>query len=284
MKLMKNHYERNCDFNFSDESFKSFIDVIKNLHPERTLKFEATVFVYKYSSDNPRPLEKPYSKVEQKFNNYEDFSSCYYSKKYKSSIVHIDLKEFLSVELNLYDNWGRYSNMSIEIKSADDNNANILLSFICEEQKRYPANKIVNETKITEVQDFVNLDTLNSLKDFERDGKTILQRLIQFCDEINHNWQYKNYNSVGLLSRAIMHNCPTIFGYSTFDQFCNNYSFSAKSTKKVIKNLQDSQKHISDLINHETANISNKTINEQMVDCRREINTLLQEIIFKLST
>lgn len=281
---MKYYYERQCDFHISDESLKSFIDLIKKLHPEKTLNFKATVFVYTFSSDSPGILEEPYSTVTEKFDSYEDFSSYYYSKKDKSSIVDISLPESVSVELNFYDKGNDFHPYtSIEINSTDDNNANTLLSFICDEQKKYPVKKTANKRKITEISEFINLETLNKLKDFEQDSKITLHRLIQFCDEINHNWKYKNYCSVGLLSRAIMHHSPTIFGYSTFDQFCNNYSFSAKSTKEVIKNLQNSQKHISDLINHETANSSNKIINEQMVDCRREINSLLQEILFQLS-
>ena len=127
----------------------------------------------------------------------------------------------------------------------------------------------------------INLDTLEKLKNLEQNEKITLQRLVKFCEEINHNWKHKNYISVGLLARAIMHHTPTLFGHDTFDRLCNNYKFSADSVKKVIKNLYESQKHISDLINHETANPSNKIINEQLVDCRREINSLLQELITK---
>ena len=289
--LMKN-YTRKCDFHFSNDSLRDFVNAVKKLCPKKDLVFKATMFVYNFSSDIPKLLEEPYSKVRKEFDRYEDFVSNYYSQRYKSAIVEIKLSQLFSAELNLYNIYPTSSWTSIEISSADDNSANILLSFICDEQKKYPIKKISGVSASVETSDFVNHQTMKKLKNLEQE-KINLQRLVQFCEEINHNWRYQNYSSVGLLSRAIIHHVPPLFGHKSFTEFVNNYKFNSSLThnlnsslthnhsskKRLMENLLNSQKHVSDIINHEMVAETNVTINEQMVDCRREIEVLLQEII-----
>ena len=285
---MKYSYERRCDFHFSNDNLLNFIDEFKKLSSEKNFDFQATVFVYNFSSDNPKLLEKPESKITEEFNNYNDFSTYYFSKKHKSCIIEINKRFEYSVELNIYDK--DISCTKIEINSINIIPTNHpLMSLIENEQKNNQTLKDMTTPSLDlqkklfdsekDITDFINIDTLKKLKKFNEDKKYIFERLIQFCDEINQNWKNKNYLSVGLLARAIMHHIPSLFGHETFEIFCNNYKFSSISIKKIIKNLHDSQKHISDLINHETAKHSNKIINEQLVDCRREVNALLQELI-----
>ena len=72
--------------------------------------------------------------------------------------MDINLPQLISVEINLYDKGNGYPSTSIEITSMDDNSANVLLSFICDEQKKYPVKMISNKTNVEKIGDFINPD------------------------------------------------------------------------------------------------------------------------------
>lgn len=124
--------------------------------------------------------------------------------------------------------------------------------------------------------DYVNASRLDELNSVENENYD-LSKLIRICEEINSNYQYKNYLSVSMLVRVILDHVPPIFGFKTFVEVANNYG--GKSLKKSLQNLQNSSRNISDSYLHETVKQKESLPNETQIDFRNDLDVLLGEII-----
>lgn len=124
--------------------------------------------------------------------------------------------------------------------------------------------------------DYVNAERLEELRSIRSD-KFDLSKLICLCEELNSNFQNRNYLSVSMLLRATLDHVPTIFGYKTFIEVSNNYG--GKSLKKTLQNLQNSSRNISDAYLHETIKQKESLPNGTQIDFRNDLDVLLGEIV-----
>ncbi len=127
---------------------------------------------------------------------------------------------------------------------------------------------------------YVNSSRLQELKDLPTNTFDF-SKLIKLCDELNDNYSRKNFLSVGMIGRTILHHIPPVFGLKTFEEVANNYGGATdnKSFKKSMTHLNNSLKNIADSYLH--LQIRNREIlpNETQVDFRQDLDLLLAEIV-----
>lgn len=117
------------------------------------------------------------------------------------------------------------------------------------------------------------LEKINS-KDFD------LTRLIQYCKEINDNFDRGNYLSVIGNCRSIINHIPPIFDFNTFNEVANNYG--GKSFKKSMNHLNISMRSIADSYLHDTIRKKESLPNETQINFSQDLDVLIAEIIRKL--
>lgn len=126
---------------------------------------------------------------------------------------------------------------------------------------------------------FINEDRLQELKDISsKQSKFNCSKLIRLCEELNSNYSNENYYATAMLTRAIMDHVPPIFGKEKFTEVANNYS-GGDSFKKLMKNLNDFQKNISDGILHEHIGNTESLLHATDVNSSQPIGQLLGEIV-----
>ena len=127
---------------------------------------------------------------------------------------------------------------------------------------------------------FINLNRIDALKNIVN-SKFDLIRLIKLCEELNINYQSRNFLSVGMIGRTILNHIPPIFGFKTFDEVASNYGSlnDKKSFKKNMMNLKNSLKNISDSYLHQTIRDKESLPNETQVEFRSDMDVLLEEIV-----
>lgn len=108
-----------------------------------------------------------------------------------------------------------------------------------------------------------------------------LTKLIHLVKELNSSSQYANWYAVGALIRTILDHVPPIFGCENFKQVANNYSSPgrAKSFRESMEHLNLSMRKIADSFLHSHITKSETLPNEQQVDCKRDLDRLLEEIV-----
>jgi hypothetical protein len=139
--------------------------------------------------------------------------------------------------------------------------------FGCNSAKKSAASLFgfIDEQRINELNDIKA-----SVTDFD------LTRLIQLCQEINSNYETKNFISVAMLCRALIDHIPPIFNKPDFTQFANS---SSKSNKKTFLHLDNSLRNIAD--GHLHTQIRKKEIlpSETQIDFKNDLDVLIAEII-----
>lgn len=123
---------------------------------------------------------------------------------------------------------------------------------------------------------YVNLNRLEELYSIKNQDFD-LSKLFRLCEELNSNFQNRNYLSVSMLVRAILDHIPPVFGFKTFIEVSSNYG--GKSLKKSLQNLQNSSRNISDAYLHETIKSRESLPNETQIDFRNDLDVLLAEIV-----
>ena len=88
-------------------------------------------------------------------------------------------------------------------------------------------------------KNFISENRISSLRKIKNQNFD-LKKLIKLCEELNQNYKSENYLTISILARAIKDHVPPIFEFKTFSKVANNFSFSSRSTKKSILNLQNS--------------------------------------------
>jgi len=130
------------------------------------------------------------------------------------------------------------------------------------------------------ISDFVNQQRITELT-LLKQNKFDLSKLIQLCKELNIANSSHSYYSVGMIVRAIIDHVPPIFGYSDFNEVESNYKCegNSKSFKDSMSQLNRSMKKIGDTFMHSHIRKSEILPNETQVDCRRELDVLLGEVV-----
>jgi hypothetical protein len=155
---------------------------------------------------------------------------------------------------------------------------NMLMEMGNEITSSFEENEYIEE--IQPEKAYVNLERIEELKQIER-IKFDLIKLIQLCCELNSSNQNQNWYAVGALVRAIMDHIPPIFGHNDFKGIANNYSSqgNSQSFKASMDHLNKSMRKISDSFLHSQIIRSETLPNETQVDCKRDLDVLLAEII-----
>ena len=134
----------------------------------------------------------------------------------------------------------------------------------------------MNDTQKNE--EFVNPIRIEALKrsKFERFDVT---KLVAICEEINSNWAYGNYYTVGLLLRTAINHVPPIFddSFKAFASVVANYKGS-KSFKSNMEHLDKSLRSIADMYTHELISKRELIPTKQQVDFRANFDLLLTEV------
>lgn len=107
-----------------------------------------------------------------------------------------------------------------------------------------------------------------------------LTKLIQLCKELNSSNQNENWLAVGALVRAILDHIPPIFNCKNFDEVANNYKSvgDAKSFKESMLHIIKI-KNIADSFLHSQIRKSEVLPTETQIDCKRDLDKLLGEIV-----
>jgi hypothetical protein len=126
---------------------------------------------------------------------------------------------------------------------------------------------------------YINISRIEELtkvrnKDFE------LTKLIKLCEEINSSNESESYYAVGALVRAILDHVPPIFSCKDFNEVANNYKAEgdSKSFKESMLHIIR-VKNIADSILHSQIRKSEVLPTETQVDCKRDMDKLLGEIV-----
>ncbi|QIL88589.1 hypothetical protein GNX18_01495 [Microbulbifer sp. SH-1] len=133
-----------------------------------------------------------------------------------------------------------------------------------------------DESHIAFSQYYISSDRIRELKvikhiDFD------LSRLIRICEEINSNYQNKNYIALGALQRILIDHIPPILGFRTFKEIASNYQ--GKSLKAVFQHLENGCRKISDNLIHQTIRKSESLPTYTQVNNSQYLDALLAEVI-----
>lgn len=150
------------------------------------------------------------------------------------------------------------------------------------ESNRNPDTPVNDELPIgpTRHSPFINLDRINELEqlpttDFD------FRKLVQFCYELNDNYENENFLSVTMLVRSIMNHIPPVFGLTSFNEVANNYG--KMSFKKNMVHLNSSLRNIADGYMHEPIRKKETLPNDTQVNFSQDLDVLLAEVVRKVS-
>jgi DNA-binding MarR family transcriptional regulator len=142
-----------------------------------------------------------------------------------------------------------------------------------------PKTLVAQTSTVSPHPPFINEDRLQELRKLSsKQSKFDYSKIIRLCEELNSNYSNENYYATAMLTRAIMDHVPPIFGKNNFTEVANNYS-GGDSFKKLMKNLNDFQKNISDGILHEQIRGRESLPNATQVNCSQALDKLLEEIV-----
>lgn len=103
-------------------------------------------------------------------------------------------------------------------------------------------------------------------------------KLVKLCEELNQNYKFRNYFSVGAVLRTILHHIPPIFDSDNFEQVASNYSWG-KSHKSQIMRLNKCSIDIGNNLLHTQIKKIEVLPKRQRVNFKAELDILLAEII-----
>jgi hypothetical protein len=124
---------------------------------------------------------------------------------------------------------------------------------------------------------YVDSQRLDELRKIRSD-KFDLTKLIQLCEELNRCLDSESYNSMIMLTRAIIDHVPPIFGYTSFSQVANNYS-GGKSFRASMQNLENSCRNIADQHLHNQIRKSETVPTFTQVNFHNDLDVLLAEVV-----
>lgn len=127
---------------------------------------------------------------------------------------------------------------------------------------------------------FVHPERIQELEQLEHKDFDF-RKLVQFCHELNDNYDNGNFLSVSMLGRSIMNHVPPIFGLANFNEVASNYG--KQSFKKSMMNLNASLKNIADSYLHDPIRKKEVLPNATQVNFSHDMDVLLAEVVRKVS-
>lgn len=127
--------------------------------------------------------------------------------------------------------------------------------------------------------DVVDPQRLTALRAIAADNSTFdLRKLIRLLEELVLCMDQRAFFAAAMLTRAIIDHVPPLFGCDTFKEVANNYA-GTKSFKDSMQVLNNSVRKIADSHLHTHIRASEVLPTRIQVDCARELDVLLGEII-----
>jgi len=123
----------------------------------------------------------------------------------------------------------------------------------------------------------IRLEELKAINNTDFD----LSKLIRLCEEVNSSYENGNLLAVGALVRAVLDHIPPVFESKTFDEVANNYKSKgdSKSFKDSMTHLNSSMRKITDSFLHSQIRKSETLPNDTTIDCKRDLDKLIGEIV-----
>ena len=130
------------------------------------------------------------------------------------------------------------------------------------------------------MQFYVNENRINELKAIKSEKFEFI-KLIRLCEETNKCYSERLYFATAALVRSIIDHVPPVFNERSFDGVANNYKAEgrSKSFKESMDHLNNSMRKISDKIVHSQITKSETLPNDNQIDCKRDLDVLLEEVI-----
>lgn len=127
--------------------------------------------------------------------------------------------------------------------------------------------------------DVVDPQRLTALRAIAADNPVFdLRKLIRLLEELVLCMDQRAFFAAAMLTRAIIDHVPPLFGYETFKEVANNYA-GTKSFKDSMQILNNSVRKIADSHLHTHIRASEVLPTRIQVDCARELDVLLGEMI-----
>ena len=106
-------------------------------------------------------------------------------------------------------------------------------------------------------------------------------RLLALCREINLSSANRCHLATAMLLRTILNHVPPALGFSTFEEFANNYGGpkTGKSFKEAMLRLEGSLRKIADMHLHSPIRDKEVVPNATQVDFAAELDVLLSEVV-----
>ena len=281
-------YERNYEPPLN--SLEDLVDKVAAFFPDCSKVFSGTESSYSFD-ENPKMFSIPSSQTTKDFLDIKEFFSSYYQKLshrscfFKLSIKdkkELETKATIEIHLSESPHLGDRS-LSIDLRCDDESKSKEILCFLDSNMNKKPntTERIREETPINRNENcLISKEMIDKFR-LKQHPKLKYSRLVVLLGEINSSWNNGNYNAVALLIRTVMNHIPPVFGFKKFEEVANNPKFIS-SVKRALGTLQNSMKHLADIIAHEQ--ISEKeprSISGVEVDCRQSLKLLLDEILRK---
>ena len=201
----------------------------------------------------------------------EIFDSSKYQKETNKKNIKDDIEYFITNILKRSNHIDSYR-LAFENYGEDITNKKIKIAW---GGKSEPKAKIIETLKV-----YINKDRLHELNAIKSTNFD-LSKLIRLCEEINSSYQNNNFFAVGALVRALLDHIPPVFGGNNFDEIANNYKpkGDSKSFKESMTHLNNSMRKITDSFLHSHIRKSETLPNDTTIDCKRDLDKLLGEII-----
>jgi len=135
--------------------------------------------------------------------------------------------------------------------------------------------KYVSKTNKIDFIDSSRIDEIRKILSKKYD----LSKLIEFCEELNINFNNKCYLAVPMICRALLDHVPPIFNCKNFPEVSNNYLGGTKSFKESMQHLDRSLRNIADAKLHVQIRSSETLPNKTQVNFSNDLDVLLEEIV-----
>jgi hypothetical protein len=286
-------YERNYEPPLN--SLEELIDKVAAFFPDCSKVFSGNEFAYSFD-ENPEICSTPSSQKTKYFSDIKEFFSSYQKLSHRSCYFELSIKDKkeletkATIEIELFESPHLNRSLSIDLRCDDESKSKEILCFLDSNMNKKPntterirdqIKRIGEETPINRNENFlISKEMIDKLR-LKQHPKLNYSRLVVLLGEINSSWNNGNYNAVALLIRTVMNHIPPAFGFKKFEKVANNPNFIS-SVNKALGTLQNSMKHLADIIAHEQ--ISEKeprSISGVEVDCRQSLKLLLDEILRK---
>ncbi|MES2654264.1 MAG: hypothetical protein V4620_01675 [Bacteroidota bacterium] len=168
-----------------------------------------------------------------------------------------------------------YTHQSFEDASIGYGN-NVTSKFILNPYGFKKTQKPINSN----FEEYVNSSRIEELSN-SNSNEFDLTKLIRLCEELNIAYYQGLYFAVGTLVRALLDHISPIFKQTNFSGVANQYKAKGqeKSFKESMEQLDKSMRKIVDNILHSQITESETLPNKTQVDCRRDLDRLLEEIV-----